>query len=90
MQKFIALIVLSLAGCGGSVRVTAATTADGEAFPYCLAVKQPIPVNPLANRLEILFCANAIEEVQQKQAEYAKRYPQATLAIVRGREVKQQ
>lgn len=69
----------AFAACGASTQLVAATTTTGHTYPYCLEVTYPV----LALQADVVFCGT-IGAVQSEQANVAKLYPQAKLAIVKG------
>lgn len=72
-----------LTGCGATVKQVAATDAEGDVYPFCVKVVQPL--NPLAVRVKILGCATTQAAAEEQQAQLRQLYPGAQMAIVQVR-----
>jgi hypothetical protein len=72
-------IALFLGGCGSTVKLTSAVSADGINWIYCVEVTEPV----LSTTASQLLCANDSAIVTQMQTEYAKAHPAATFGAVK-------
>ena len=73
-------LAFSIAGCGASVRQTAATDAEGQGYQFCVKVAQPLA--PLGMQAVILACATTESAAQEQRVQLQSLYPRATMRIV--------
>lgn len=78
MKSLILACLALVTGCGASTQVTAATAANGDQFPFCFEVSQPL----LSFRANLMICASTAMALEDRKVEAMKLYPGAKLMPV--------